>query len=46
MKSKVIHCRVTDDQHKTILDAAAKAGLSVTQFVLRAVLEAPAKAAN
>lgn len=46
MKTKVVHCRVTEDQHKTILDAAAKAGLSVTQFVLRAALAEPAKAAN
>lgn len=37
-KSKVIHCRVTDDEHKAILAAAERAGLSITQYVLFAAL--------
>lgn len=38
MKTKTIHCRLTEADHQTILEAAAKAGLSITQFVIRAAL--------
>ena len=44
MKSKVIHCRLTEDQHSAIVEAAKKADLSITEFVVRAVLGEPAKA--
>jgi uncharacterized protein (DUF1778 family) len=35
-KDKVIHCRVTGDEHAAITSAAQAAGLSVTQFVISA----------
>ena len=38
MKNKVIHCRVTEDQQKAIASAAAASGVSITQYVLTAVL--------
>jgi uncharacterized protein (DUF1778 family) len=44
-KTKVIHCRVTEDKHKAIAEAAQKAGQSITQFVVATVLaqtQAPA----
>lgn len=37
-KSKVIHCRVTDDQHKTIAELAQSNGVSITEYVTRAAL--------
>jgi len=37
-KDKVIHCRVTADQQQAIAAAAAGAGLSITQYVIRAAL--------
>lgn len=44
-KTKVIHCRVTPEEHEAIVKAAKKEGLSLTKFVVRAVLaeaQAPA----
>jgi predicted HicB family RNase H-like nuclease len=38
MKEKVIHCRVTEDQHKAIKEAADQAGMSITNFVVRAAI--------
>ena len=38
MKPNVIHCRVTEEQHKAIKAAAEAAGLSITAFVIRAAL--------
>jgi len=38
MKDKVIHCRVTEKQHKAIKEAAEAAGISITAFVVRAAL--------
>jgi len=44
-KDKVIHCRVTQEQQAQIAQAAADAGLSITQFVVRAALaQTPAPA--
>jgi len=37
-KDKVIHCRVTEDQQSAIAQAAKLSGLSITQYVIRAVL--------
>jgi uncharacterized protein (DUF1778 family) len=37
-KTKVIHCRVTEDEHQIIADAAQKVGLSITQFVVATAL--------
>ena len=44
MKTKVIHCRLTENQHSAIIEAAKAAGMSITEFVLRAALGEPAKA--
>lgn len=38
MKAKVIHCRVTEDQHAAISEAARNAGKSLTEYVIRAAL--------
>lgn len=37
-KDKVIHCRVTTEQQSAIATAAQGAGLSITQYVIRAAL--------
>lgn len=37
-REKVIHCRVTPSEHDAIVKAASDAGVSITQFVVRAVL--------
>lgn len=38
MKDKVIHCRVTDEQHKAIKEAADAAQMSITAFVVHAAI--------
>lgn len=38
IREKVIHCRVTKDEHEQIAKAAEEAGLSITRYVLRQVL--------
>jgi len=37
-KEKVIHCRVTEAEQQAIAQAAQDAGLSITKYVIRAVL--------
>lgn len=39
-KTKVLHCRVTQEQHQAVYQAAKTSGVSMTQYVLAAVLEA------
>ena len=39
MRNKVIHCRLTEAEHDAIKAKADAAGISITQLVLRAVLE-------
>jgi len=39
-KTKVLHCRVTQEQHQAVYQAAKAAGVSMTQYVLAAVLKA------
>lgn len=39
MKTKVIHCRATEQEHKAISEAAKAEGLSITKFVMRAALD-------
>jgi uncharacterized protein (DUF1778 family) len=44
-KTKVIHCRVTEAEHKAIAEAAMAKGVSITRFVVLTVLaktQAPA----
>ena len=35
-RTKVIHCRLTEDEHKMVVDAAKSADMSITQFVISA----------
>jgi len=37
-RTKVIHARVTPEEHEQIAKAAEEAGLSITRYVLRAAL--------
>lgn len=37
-RDKTIHCRLTAEEHAAIKAKADAAGLSITQFVVRAVL--------
>jgi len=39
-RTKVIHARVTPEEHDQIAKAAEEAGLSITRYVLRAALGA------
>jgi len=39
-KTKVLHCRITQEQHQAVYQAAKAAGVSMTQYVLTAVLRA------
>ena len=39
-KTKVLHCRITQEQHQAVYQAAKAAGVSMTQYVLAAVLKA------
>jgi len=39
-KAKVLHCRVTQEQHQAVYQAAKAAGVSMTQYVLSVVLKA------
>ena len=39
-RTKVIHARVTPEEHEQIAKAAEEAGLSITRYVLRAALGA------
>lgn len=39
-KAKVLHCRVTQEQHQAVYQAAKAAGVSMTQYVLAVVLKA------
>lgn len=36
-RNKVIHCRLTEDEHKRIVDAAKEHGVSITKFIIKAV---------
>jgi len=38
-RTKVIHARLTPDEHDQIAKAAEEAGLSITRYVLRAALK-------
>jgi len=37
-RDKIIHCRLTSEQHAAIKAAAEAANLSITQYVVRAAL--------
>ena len=39
MKDKIIHCRVNSNTHEKIKEAANKAGVSITEYVIYKVLE-------
>lgn len=44
-RNKIIHCRLTKDEHDAIKDRAAQLGQSITQYVVAAALaqsQAPA----
>jgi predicted HicB family RNase H-like nuclease len=37
-RDKVIHCRLTTEEHAAVLAKAEAAGLSITQYVVRVLL--------
>jgi len=37
-RDKTIHCRLTTEEHAAVIAKAQAAGLSITQYVVRAVL--------